>query len=62
MPLWLMELFCPEHGLPILMEAFGRYWSLWRFGMRFHLSARAFARKQWLLKLYRRFRHEVPQV
>jgi len=34
---WLSELFCPEHGLPVLLPAIWRYISLWRAGMKFHL-------------------------
>jgi len=38
MPLWLAELFCPEHGLPVLIPAIMNYWSICRMAMRFHLT------------------------
>lgn len=37
MPLWLSELFCPEHGLGVLLPAILNYWGVWRMGMRFHI-------------------------
>ena len=31
---WLSELFCPEHGLPVLLEAWSRYGSHWFFMLK----------------------------
>jgi len=35
---WITELFCPEHGLSVLIPALVNYWGIWRMAMRFHLT------------------------
>ena len=54
MPIWLLELFCPEHGLQILMEALRRYWSIWQMGMRAHRMARSWACKQMFARMWQK--------
>lgn len=35
--LWLQELFCPQHGLPVLLMVYRQYWHIWRVGMALHV-------------------------
>lgn len=56
MPIWLLELFCPEHGMPVLLEALRRYWSVWQMGMRAHRIARSWARNKILAKWFNKIR------
>lgn len=49
MPLWLSELFCPEHGLAPLVQVVYTYWGLWRVSMRVHVEQK----RQYVIGFFR---------